>query len=201
MGIKNQTVILYQQITVWGVRPVEWGSQTTRTGTRSSRLQNCQQASLLQHVLGGCDDSAVRGEGTPTCKKEGNLVFKLNGELLHRGQGKNNTIVIVNYNHNSTGELDVQLCNTDSLEGVHLPRIEKTGGAIHGDNWTQMCKENRCHWRQLKVEQTKVSQWATQEGTNGGTPAIYPHSPIEYRNSMCPTGQALSHPAVGLLTK
>jgi hypothetical protein len=128
-------------------------------------------------------------------------MFKLNGELLHGGQGKDNAIVNVNCNHNPTGELDVQPCNTDGLEGLHPPQIEETGGAIRGDNRTQMQKENKRHWQQLKAEQTEVSQWATHQGTNGGTPAIHLHSPIEYRNSMCPTGQALSHPAAGLLIK
>ncbi len=95
----------------------------------------------------------------------------------------------------------MQPCNADGLEGLHPPRIEEMGGAIRGDNRTQMQKENKRHWRQLKVEQTEVSQWATHQGTDGGTPAIHPHSPIEYRNSMCPTGRALSHPSAGLLTE
>jgi hypothetical protein len=70
-------------------------------------------------------------------------MFKLNGELLHGGQGKDNTIVTVNCNHNPAGKLNVQPCTTDGLEGLNPPRIEGTGVAIRGDDWMQMCKENK----------------------------------------------------------
>jgi hypothetical protein len=107
--------------------------------------------------------SGAGAQSQPPRKKEGNWTFKLNGELLHGGQGKDNTIVNINCNHNPTGELDVQPCNTDGLEGLHPPQIEETGGAIHGDNRTQMQKENKHCQRRLKAEQTEVSQWATQQ--------------------------------------
>jgi hypothetical protein len=132
--------------------------------------------------------SGAGAQSQPPCEKEGDLTFKLNGELLHGGQDKDNTIVNVNCTYNPTRELDVQSCNTDGLEGLHLPRNEETGGAIHGDNRTQIQKENKHCWRLLKAEQNEVSQWATHQGTDDGTPAIHLHSPIEYRNSMCPTG-------------
>ncbi len=71
------------------------------------------------------------------------MTFKLNGELLHGGQGKDNTIVTVNCTNNPVGELNVQPCTTDGLEGLNLPRIEDTGEDIHGDNQMQMRNENK----------------------------------------------------------
>ncbi len=128
-------------------------------------------------------------------------MFKLNGELLHGGQGKDNKLINIDCNHNQPGGLNVQLCMTDGLEGLNPPWLEETGEVVLGDNKTQMQKENKRHRRQLKAEQDKVSQWATHQGNSYETSAPQPHSTMEYRNSMCSRVRALAHLAVGLLTE
>jgi hypothetical protein len=139
------------------------------------------------------------GDVTPPNNTGKAPAFKLSNELLHGGKGKDEILVNVNCNHNPTGELEVQPCTTVGWEGLNPPRLEETGGAIHGDNKTQMQKENKRRWQRLKEERNKESQWTTHQNTGSDTPAPHPHNTIEYRNSMCPTGRALAHPAAGLL--
>jgi hypothetical protein len=82
--------------------------------------------------------------------------------------------------------------------GLQPPRLETTGGAVYGANKKRMQKENK-HGRQLKGAQDAGSQWETHQVkvTSTSAPQIQP--PQVYRNSMCPTRRALSHPATGLL--
>jgi hypothetical protein len=74
-------------------------------------------------------------------------MFKLNGELLHGGQGKDNKLINIDCNHNQPGGLNVQLCTTNGLEGLDPPWLEETGEVVLGDNKMQKRKENKCHWR------------------------------------------------------
>ncbi len=39
--------------------------------------------------------------------------FKLNGELLHGGQGKDNKLINIDCNHDIPGGLEVQLCTSN----------------------------------------------------------------------------------------
>jgi hypothetical protein len=73
------------------------------------------------------------------------------------GKGKNKIVVKVNCTNNPQRDLDVQPCFTGGWEGLKPPRLEETGGAVHGDNKTKMRKENKHHWRHLKLEQIKES--------------------------------------------
>ncbi len=140
-------------------------------------------------------------ESTPPNNTGKDPTFKLNGELLHGGQGKNNKLVNIDCNYNQPGGLDVPLCTSKGLEGVNPPQLEETGGVVLWDNKTQMQKENKRRWQQIKAEQDRVSQWATHQDNGYETSAPQPHRAIEYRNSMCPRGRALAHLAAGLLTK
>jgi hypothetical protein len=139
------------------------------------------------------------GNVTPPDNKGKDTALKLSGELLHGGKGEDKLLVDVNCHNNPMGALDVQLCTSESWEGLNPPTLEETGGGVHGDDMTQMGKENKLHRRRLKNKQKEESQWTTHQVTNTHTPAPLPQNTIEYRNSMCPTGRALAHPAAGLL--
>jgi hypothetical protein len=64
-----------------------------------------------------------------------------------------------------------------------------------------MRKENKQRRQRLKEAPDAGSQWETHQVKvpSASAPQIQP--PQVYRNSMCPTGRALSHLAAGLLTE
>ena len=126
--------------------------------------------------------------------------FTINGELLHGGQRKNNTLVHFACDHNKAGK-PVGEPHTGGLGGLQPPWLETTGGAVYGANKKQMQKESKQHRRRLKGAQDAGSQWETHQVkvTSTSAPQIQPLQ--VYRNSMCPTGRALAHPAAGLLTE
>ncbi len=53
----------------------------------------------------------------------------------------------------------------------------------------------------LKGAQTIGSQWATHRAKTPPTSAPTIQPPKVYRNSICPSGRALTHPAAGLLNE
>jgi hypothetical protein len=73
-------------------------------------------------------------ESTPPNDMDKDPTFKLNGEFLHGGQGKDSKLINIDCNHNILGGLEVQLCTSDGLEGLNPPRLEETGGVVLGDN-------------------------------------------------------------------
>ena len=125
--------------------------------------------------------------------------FKINGELLHGGQGKDNTLVHFACDHNIAGQ-PVGEPHTGGVEGLQPPRLETTGGAVYGANKKQMQKENKQRRQRLKA-QDAGSQWETHQVKVTTTSAPQVQPPQVYQNSMCPTGRALAHPAAGLLTE
>jgi hypothetical protein len=141
------------------------------------------------------------GNVTPQNNPGDALEFKLSNKLLYGGKGKNKIVVNVNCTNNPSRDLDVQLCTTGGWEGLKPPRLEETGGAIHGDDKTKMRKENKCRWWHLKLKQIKESQWTAHQGTISHTPTPHPQTAVEYQNSMCHSGMALAHRAVGLLSE
>jgi hypothetical protein len=82
----------------------------------------------------------------PPDNKGKDMAFKLSGELLHGGKGKDKLLVDVTCQINPTGTLEAQPCTSGGWEGLNPPTLDETGGAVHGDKKMQMQKENKHHW-------------------------------------------------------
>jgi hypothetical protein len=76
------------------------------------------------------------GDVTPQNNPGDAPEFKLSNEFLCGEKGKNKLVVNVNCTNNPPRDLDVQQCTTGGWEGLKPPRLEETGGAIHGDDKT-----------------------------------------------------------------
>jgi hypothetical protein len=103
---------------------------------------------LIRHSTGRgnkkISTSVMGADITPPNDTGYDQTFKLNGELLHGGKGKDNTLVNIDCNHNTMGE-PVWQPQTSGWEGLQLPRLETMRGAVYEDNKTQMQKENKHH--------------------------------------------------------
>ncbi len=119
--------------------------------------------------------------------------------MLYEGQGKDNIIVNNNSFSNTTKSMVEGHINTQGMEGLHPPRMEESGDIVCRETKTLLQKENKCRKRKLKEQQEATTQWNTYEG-KGDTSTLPPTTPTAtYRNSMCPAGQALTHPAAEVL--
>ena len=75
--------------------------------------------------------SAMGAEVTPSPNTVEDQTFKLHGELLHGGQGKDNTLVNFACNHDiAVGPAGEP--HSSSWEGLQLPRLETAGGGRLG---------------------------------------------------------------------
>ena len=135
---------------------------------------------------------------SPQTETEGGHKFKINGELLHGGHGKDNKLVHFACDHQDIAGHPAEEPHTGGLEGLHPPWLETMWGTVHGADKKQMQKENKQRTGQLKGAQTTGSQWETHQGKTTSTSAPQTQPPQGYRNSMCPVGRALAHLA-GLL--
>jgi hypothetical protein len=129
--------------------------------------------------------------------------FKLSGESLYGGQGKDNSLVTPNCIDNTAFGCEVRSDQggASNMEGLCPPRLELTGDRVRGDMKRVLHKENRQHRCKLKTMQATTSQWTPHSRTMSPTMPLEPHECLQYRNSMCPRGRALSHPAAYLLTE
>ena len=132
-------------------------------------------------------------------KKSGtNVIFAAKGELLYGGQGKTNKLI----NNDCTSIIPcapgIVQDTTDPMEGLKQPRLEDNGEVVLGENKAKLCKEIKQSRCALKVTQSATAQWMPHLGDNTTSLHKIPLPP-QYRNSMCPTGRALNHPAAGQL--
>jgi hypothetical protein len=124
--------------------------------------------------------------------------FKLKGELLYEGQGKDNTKVNNDSYSHTTKSTDEGHINTQCMEGLQPPQLEESGDIVRGETKTLMQKENKHRKQKLKELQTVTTQWNTFEG-KGDMNSPPPTKPTTtYQNSMCLTGRALTHPTSGM---
>ena len=142
--------------------------------------------------------SAMGAEVSTSPHTEEDQNFKINGELLHGGQGKDNTLIHFACDHNIVGH-PAEEPHTGGLGGLQPPRLETTGGAVHGADKKQMQKKNTQRRQRLKGALTAGSQWETHQVKTTPTSAPHIQPPKVYQNLMCPSGRALAHPAAGLL--
>ena len=66
-------------------------------------------------------------EVTPSPDMAEDQTFKLNGEVLHGGQSKDNTLVNIACNHDARGKPAWEP-HTSGWEGLQPPQLETTGG-------------------------------------------------------------------------
>ena len=87
--------------------------------------------------------SVIGTEVSAPSQTELNHNFKLNGELLHGGKGKDHTLVHVSCDHHDIPGHHMEEPHTGGLEGLQPPRLETTRGAVYGADKKQMRKENK----------------------------------------------------------
>jgi hypothetical protein len=98
----------------------------------------------------------------------------------------------------ATGDLD--LTTIPTWEGLNPPRLVRNGAAVSGKDRDQLHKENKRRRHNLKATRDYTVQWMAYEGA--GMPIARTDHALQrpHRNSMCPMGQALQHPAASLLS-
>ncbi len=84
--------------------------------------------------------------------------FRLKGELLYEGQGKDNMIVNnESYSHTAKSTEEGH-SNTKKMEGLQPPRLEESGDIVRGETKALMQKENKRQKQKLKELQTAMTQ-------------------------------------------
>jgi hypothetical protein len=85
---------------------------------------------------GGLKPNKDAGKTTP---------FKLSGELLYGGQGKDNSLVTPDCIDNTSFRCEVwsDRGGASNMEGLYPPRLELTGDSVRGDMRRVLRKENR----------------------------------------------------------
>ncbi len=162
--------IFHHKAAVLGPRPCAWAAKLERQ-TRCP----IDAAEAKGHKPAVAEPIPTRSE----------RIFKLSGEPLYGGK-------VVQGDEREPAE-------GNAFEGLRQPRLQETKGVVCGEDKTIMRKENKRKRQELRAEQPLTSPWSSYEGE---TPAERPtdHSARPpYRNSMCPTGRALRHPAAEVL--
>jgi len=129
--------------------------------------------------------------------------FDTGNEILDEGEGKKNMheqFIDTTETATSTKQKPEQIDKhetTGLLPGLAPPRLQGTGEQVKGNDRSTHRKENKAKRRLQQSRQRNVTYWTTHKGEVHLTDVTTdrPH----YRNSMCPTGLALEHPAAATL--
>jgi hypothetical protein len=141
--------------------------------------------------------------------------FQVIGEPLYGGKGKNSGLI---YNQCDCKRVDTRehagrqpspgastdtTINADpktpAYAGLDQPRLQSFNSVVLGDAKKQMRCENKQRRQALRAEQLLISPWSHHQGlVDTITPTDHTTCP-PHRNSMCPNGRALQHPAAKLL--
>jgi hypothetical protein len=139
-------------------------------------------------------------------------IFKYTGEPLYGGKGKHSGLTSNDCDSDlgavcNDAEDILQLEKKDDnpvsighkFEGLQQPRLLVTNSVIRGKDKTIMRHENKQQCQELCADQPLVSPWTQYKGE------AIPICPTDHtacpphRNSMCPVGRALQHPAAKVL--
>jgi hypothetical protein len=90
--------------------------------------------------------------------------FKLKGDFLYRGQGKDNRIVNNDSYTNNSNTMDVVHSNSTRMEDLRPFWLAGLGDIVRGENKTLMRKENKGCKHRLKVLQEAATQGHTHKG-------------------------------------
>jgi hypothetical protein len=141
----------------------------------------------------------IKGNTPPTD------TFKTGTELMYGGQGKltsTTNLTLINDDSRAFEEdvTDKGTCSiTPAVEGLAPPTLEDTNKEVTGDDRKRIRKQNKRRKQRLKAEQAPHSQWTVHTGAVPHNSTQLPRTREPYRNSMCPTGRALGHPAADTL--
>jgi hypothetical protein len=143
--------------------------------------------------------SGVLTSGAPQ-----NGIFKTGTELMYGGQGKITTTTTTNLTTIKDQQLkrgDEKDTSTEENEpgGLAPPRLADTNDEATGDDRKTIRLQNKRRRQRLKATQQPESLWTDHTGTVPYESTPMPRDRGPYRNSMCPTGRALRHPATDLL--
>jgi hypothetical protein len=137
------------------------------------------------------------------------------GEPLYGGKGKSSGLI---YNHCDCPPLDTRDHaggqpspstitdtafsadpETTAYAGLNQPRLQSSNSVVLGEAKKQMRRKNKQRRQALRAKQTFISPWTQHQGLMDTiTPTDHTACP-PHRNSMCPNGLALQHPAAELL--
>ena len=104
--------------------------------------------------MGNTTNTKVAERGLEPTKDAGTTTpFKLSGEFLYGGQGKDNSLVTPDCIDNTAFGCEVRSDQggASNMEGLCPPRLELTGDSVWGDMKRVLRKENRQHRRMLKT--------------------------------------------------
>ncbi len=129
--------------------------------------------------------------------------FKTGTEIMYGGQGKilnknNLTTNIITMRNNNEHVANASTMSTEN-GGLDQPLLDYTNREVTGDDKCQLRKQHKKKKQQLKALQHRGSQWTDHTGTVPCDTTPLRQSREPYRNSMCPTGRALHHPAAKIL--
>ena len=146
-------------------------------------------AKLAKYHTGASPGRGKQERTTEKTEDNDREKFAVNKELLYDGQGKLNTIVtqVSTKNHMEFG-------NAGKNEGLQAPNI-RDGAKVTGEERKSLRCKNKQRRQEQKLQECDERLWSAH-----GSMMDTPGHPItnklsEYRNSMCPSGWALHHPA------
>ena len=123
--------------------------------------------------------------------------YAMGQELLFGGEGKNNNNNDKQCNNNdTTGQESAN--RGENMEGLDPPKLNGCERVLVGDDKKRLRIEKKQRKRSYKTVQEQYSQWTVHKGM--GMPRNTTNDKSRpYRNAMCPSRQALGHPAATLL--
>jgi hypothetical protein len=129
-------------------------------------------------------------------------IFKTRTELMYGGQGKNTnnfnlTPISAKMNDEISAINVADLVTTN--EGLDQSRLDETNAEVTGDDKQKLRTQNKKRKQRLRAAQVPQSQWTKHTGQVAYDSTPLPRARGTYRNSMCPTGRALNHPAADTL--
>jgi hypothetical protein len=129
-------------------------------------------------------------------------MFKTRTELMYGGQGKNtNNFNLTTISAKMNDEISaINVANlVTTNEGLGQPRLDETNAEVTGNDKQKLRTQNKKRKQQLRAAQVPQSQWTKHTGQVAYDSTPLPRARGTYRNSMCPTGRALNHPAADTL--
>ena len=135
-----------------------------------------------------------------TKSADGRGIFKKKTEQVTDCQGKSN----INNNTKNVsipttmGTMGQEASQSEMMRGLEPPRLNEGDRTVVGEDIKQLRIENKQRKRERKAAQLPYSQWKAHKG-EGTLRNRREGDRKPYRDAMCPTGQALGHPAAQLL--
>ena len=126
-------------------------------------------------------------------------IFKRGTEQVTDCQGKSNINKKKDVDISTTlGSMGQEALQNERMIGLEPPKLNEGDRPVVGEDIKRLRIENKNRKRERKAKQKPYSQWKVHKG-EGTVQYRREDENKSYRNAMCPTGQALGHPAAQLL--